>query len=412
MNTDDIPALVRELELRDRDVRALLPEPGRTARLRAESLALAARAGDLPLRGVLVGVKDLFRCEGLPTRAGFDATGPELDGPEAPAVGRLRRAGALVLGKTTTDQLAYSDPPATVNPHDASRTPGGSSAGSAAGVALGLFPAALGTQTTRSIVAPAAFCGVVGVKPSFGRIPVEGVVPLSPAMDTVGVLASSVDWAERLLSVLADTWRPVIATSPVLGVPTGDFMARLPEEGWRDPFLSAVSSLRSAGLALRDVAMGWDGALLPVLHAASHVLHLELARAHGELFDRHPTAFGPRVSEGIRFGRTLDPARLDEGRARGLALRGEIAAWMDEAGVDVLICPSQPGPAPALGTRTGWGDTTVPWSFAGLPCASLPAGCVDGLPVGLQVVARHGDDERLLASLRRIDDALRSDVRA
>lgn len=393
----------RRIDVTEPTVQALLPEPGRQDRMIREAGALLARFPDpgqrAPLFGIPVGIKDLFRVDGFPTRAGSTLPPEAFEGPESTAASRLKRAGALILGKTSADEFAYGDPPETCNPHDPRRTPGGSSAGSAAAVATGICPLAIGTQTSRSIIAPASYCGVVGFKPSQGRIPVDGVVILSPFMDVVGLLAPDVAGAGLGASVLLDGWVPVDARRPVLGVPEGSYLDGLRDEGWRFPFEAAIRRLEKGGLEIRRVALGWDAELDDICHTAMRVLHAEMAIEHRERFER----FGPLYSQwsrsGVARGRGISEADLAAGRNEGLRLRAGIGARMDAAGVDLLLSPSQLGPAPPLGQQTGTGATTTPWSFAGLPCMSIPCGTVDALPVGLQGIGRHGADERLLSGM-------------
>ena len=206
------------IEQLDPDLRAFLPEADRWQRLRQEVAALDARTADSAdrpaLYGVAVGVKDCIRVDGLSTRAG-SALPPELfDGPEASVVTAVRAAGAVILGKTAMDEFAYSEPAATRNPHNLEHTPGGSSSGSAAAVAAGLCPLALGTQTSRSVIGPAAFCGVVGYKPSFGRIEIDGVIPLAPSFDTVGMLTQDVAGMRLGASALIPDWRSPASPRP------------------------------------------------------------------------------------------------------------------------------------------------------------------------------------------------------
>src|SRR3970040_1828025 len=186
---------------REAEVRAFVPEESRFERLRREAKALLSRFPDSgerpPMFGVLIGVKDIFRVGGFPTRAGSRLPAEVFEGPEAEPVKKLKAAGTLVLGKTVTTEFAYFAPGPTRNPHNLAHTPGGSSSGSAAAVAAGLAPLARGPQTIGSIVRPAAFCGVVGFKPSFGRISTEGVIPLSPSLDHVGFFTQDVAGAQQ-----------------------------------------------------------------------------------------------------------------------------------------------------------------------------------------------------------------------
>ncbi len=400
---------------RDLELFALCPEPHRRDRIVCAARALGERWPRPETRPALfavpIGVKDLFRVDGLPTTAGSALPPEQLAGPQASAVSRLEAVGAVVLAKTTTDELAYADPPPTVNPHDSSRTPGGSSAGSAAGVAAGLFPVALGTQTSRSIIAPAAFCGVVGFKASHGRAPLDGCVALAPSLDCLGVLAVDVVTAESAAAVVLDGWRRPSPRPPVLGVPVGAYQDGLADLGWRAPFDLALEDLRAAGLDVRPIRLPWDTQLALTYRAAMAVLHGEMARTHAALVARWPDRFRARTQAGIARGLAITDAELETDRARGLELRLQLRTWMVEAGIDLLVSPSQPGPPPRLGDRTAYGDTTTPWSFAGLPCLSVPAGTIDGLPFGLQLIAQHGADEELLAWGATIDAALRRDPR-
>ncbi|HVZ20435.1 MAG TPA: amidase, partial [Vicinamibacterales bacterium] len=200
---DRIEALV---EAREPEIQALLPEEGRFDRLRRDARALADRYPDAaarpPLFGLFFGVKDIFHVDGWPTRAGSRLPPEILHGPQATSVSRLLAAGALMLGKTVTTEFAYFTPGPTRNPHNVEHTPGGSSSGSAAAVAAGFCDLALGTQTIGSIIRPAAFCGIVGFKPTFGRIPADGLVACAPSLDHVGALTRDVATLTRAAFVL------------------------------------------------------------------------------------------------------------------------------------------------------------------------------------------------------------------
>lgn len=217
----------------DSEVRAFLPEEDRRARVVgavAECVDRYSNPGDRPpLFCVPVGVKDIFHVDGFETRAGSDLPGEILGGPQSDAVTALIDAGAVVLGKTVTTEFAYFDPGPTRNPHDTDHTPGGSSSGSAAAVAAGMTPLALGSQTVGSIIRPASFCGIVGVKPTYGRIPIGGVLPLSPSADHVGYFTQDVSGARHAASVLYDEWaysNIAIDDRPILGVPNTAYLSQ------------------------------------------------------------------------------------------------------------------------------------------------------------------------------------------
>ncbi|MFN7973580.1 MAG: amidase [Acidobacteriota bacterium] len=393
------------------EIKALIDEPDRRARIERRLRDIEARwptASSRPrLYGVPTGVKDLFHVAGLDTRAGSKLPPKAFPVEQGTLVSRLEDAGAIVLAKTTTDELGYALGPATRNPHDLTRTPGGSSAGSAAGVAAGMFPLALGTQTTRSVICPAAFCGVIGFKPSHGRMPLDGVVCLSPSMDTPGLLTQDLPGMALAASVLVDGWTRGIRNSPpVLGIPTGAYLDGLPLLGWRAPFDAAVERLARSGLEVREASLPWDHELEQVYEAAMKLLRGEMALEHGARYEDHGELYDPITRAGIEEGRKVAASDLVLARRLGRRLRDDLARSMTEAGVDLLVSPSQPGPPPLAGGRTGYGATTTPWSFAGLPCLSLPADLGDDLPAGLQLIAPYGRDEALLSQAEPVARAL------
>lgn len=381
----------RETEAKNRELQAF------------ESLAWRTNSGApdaaAPLAGVPVGIKALFAADGFPTTAGSSLP-PELFAqPEARAVRRLKDAGAFVLGKTKTDEFAYADPPDTKNPRDPTRTPGGSSAGSAAAVAAGMVPIALGTQTSRSIIAPASFCGVVGFKPSFGRIPCDGVVLLSPAMDTVGTLATSIEDTRDVARVLIDGWDETERGPARFGA-ISPLLRKSLLEGF--PALDAYERL-IAERAWPTVTFRWEHDIRPVYQNAMDLLHGEMALVHQRWFAEHEDRYREMSRKGIERGQAISPDRTSELRSWALRFRKELAEDLAAAGVDVLVLPAQPREAPPLGKVTGFGHTTIPWSVSGLPCVSIPWSHVDGLPIGLQGVAAFGMDETLLQTMQGLE---------
>ena len=360
-----------------------MPEAGRAARLdRAVSTAPNG-----PLRSVVVGVKDIFHVDGLPTTAGSSLPVGDLAGPEAAAVSLLRAAGAVVLGKTVSTEFALFEPGPTRNPRNLAHTPGGSSSGSAAAVAAGHCPLALGTQTIGSVIRPAAFCGVVGYKPSYGRISTAGVIPLAESFDTVGLLASNVSWVERAAAVLCAWWRPgAVDREPALGIPDG-------------PYLEQASEVASGvldGLGATRVPLFEDIEALNAAHR--RLLSFEMARHHARWFPRFADRYRPRTAAAIRDGLTVaadEATQIRRGRAN---VRARIHEAMDASGVDAWVCPAASGPAPEGLESTGDPSMQLPWTHAGLPVVTLPWGtAANGLPLGLQIVGRFMDDERLLA---------------
>lgn len=392
-------------------IESLLPEPGREKRLSLEYERLLLEypsAKNRPaLFAVPFGVKDIFRVQGVPTRAGSRLPAELFAGEEASAVTRLRVAGAVVYGKTVTTEFAVFHPGPTRNPHDLSRTPGGSSSGSAAAVAAGLLPFALGTQTIGSIIRPAAFCGVVGVKPSRGRVPADGVVPCSPSLDTVGYFAGDVAGATRVAEALYPYWDPTnlpAAESPLLAIPDGPYLEQASTVG-RLAFQQQITRLNDAGYEVRRIGTLAD---IDVINQRHRALMLgEMARVHAAWFAQYGSLYAPATADLIRFGENVSNEEMERARAGRERLQEDLHAIMDREGIDLWISPSAAGPAPEGIDATGDPAMNLPWTHAGLPTVSLPAGTVEGLPVGLQVSGRFGGDEALLQWAEGLSRALK-----
>jgi Asp-tRNA(Asn)/Glu-tRNA(Gln) amidotransferase A subunit family amidase len=426
----------------DPEIHAFVAEPGRWQRLAEDVAGLRARwpeAAERPaLFGAPVGVKDVFHAAGLPTRAGSrlplaalmeSSPGSPFE-EEAACVARLRAAGVLVAGKTVTTELAYFEPGPTENPRAPGRTPGGSSSGSAAAVAAGLCPVALGTQTIGSICRPAAFCGVVGFKPSYGRVPAGGLIPLAPSLDHVGVLAADVGWARRAAAVLCDGWREAAASAepagsserfesgespepgrrPVLAVPVGPYLEHLEPAG-RAGFDAARRRLTGAGWTVREVPALADFAAVAVRHRL--LMAAEAAAVHAGRYERHRELLRPKTVELIERGRAAGPEEVEAARAGRGELRRRLETTMAAEGIDLWLSPAAPGPPPEGLASTGDATMNLPWTHAGLPTVALPAGTTpDGLPLGIQLTARFGADEELLAWVQPLEAVLEVRCRA
>jgi Asp-tRNA(Asn)/Glu-tRNA(Gln) amidotransferase A subunit family amidase len=351
-HVDEILARVDALEPR---LRALIPEPERHARLGREVAALQGRYPDPsarpPLFGVLVAVKDIISVDGLPTRAGSALPPASFAAPEATVVERLRAAGALILAKTVTTEFAYADPGATVNPYHPGHTPGGSSSGSAAAVAVGLAPLALGSQTVGSVIRPAAFCGVVGFKPSYGRIPTDGVLYFSRSVDHVGLFAQDAEGVALAAREICDDWRDVPGAGlPVLGIPVGPYLEQALPDALR-AFYRSVERLRAQKYDVREVPALEDIDAIGARHV--RLMTAEFAREHEARYRAHGSLFRPMSAMLIDAARGLDPAVLEEGRTSIDRLRRELESRMDAAGIDAWISPAATGPAPPGLAATG-----------------------------------------------------------
>ncbi|MFB6220725.1 MAG: amidase [Halolamina sp.] len=398
------------LDAVDDDVRAFVSEEGRGERVREAAAAVEDRFADAdtkpPLYGVPIGVKDIFHVDGLPTRAGSDLPPDALAGAQADTVTALQEAGAVVLGKTVTTEFAYFAPGPTRNPHDLDHTPGGSSSGSAAAVAAGMTPLALGTQTVGSVIRPASFCGIVGVKPSFERVPLAGVLNLAKSADHAGYFTQDAAGARLAAEVLYSEWKEPSAVEdrPVVGVPHENYLEQA-DDAMLAAFEAALGRLQGAGYEVR-----WTDALADI--AAINECHQDMVAAeaaleHAPLYEE----YGDRYAEGtvdlLDDGRAVPVGRLAAARNGRLALRDALDRAMEEAAVDVWAAPAAPGPAPEGIGDTGDPVMNLPWTHAGLPTVGLPAGEVDGLPTGVQFAAEFGQDERLLAWAEALQSALR-----
>ena len=407
-----VSAVLAEIEARDKDVGAFaFVDP-------AHALEQARRAdrwrgtgnGIGPLHGVPIAIKDIIDTADMPTENGSPIFAGRRPGRDASVVTQLRQAGAVILGKTVTTELALLTPAATRNPVDMGHTPGGSSAGSAAAVAAHMVPAALGSQTAGSVLRPASYCGVYGFKPTFGLVSRSGVLMQSHTLDTMGFLARSVEDLALLTDCLSAVdpadgacfprSRPrvldiAMAEPPLppllcfVKTPSWDQMAH---QGMKEAFAELLAEL---GAAVEEIEVA---SLADVIEWQRIVQLAENASYYGPLLDKA----ADRLSEGLR-------TRLREGS--GVPVRDYITAVASrEAAHDAvaqlferygaILTPAAPGPAPAGLSSTGSPIFNGLWTYLGLPAVSVPLLEVDGLPVGVQLVGARRDDARLLRTAR------------
>jgi Asp-tRNA(Asn)/Glu-tRNA(Gln) amidotransferase A subunit family amidase len=363
----------------------------------------AASAG--PLRGIAVGIKDIIDTSDLPTEMGSSIYRGWRPRADAPVVMMLKQAGASIVGKTTTTAFASRDPTATLNPRNQNHTPGGSSSGSAAAVAAGMIPLALGTQTGGSVIRPASFCGVAAIKPSFRLLPTVGVKCYSWTLDTVGLFAAGVEDLARGLSAMTN--RPELlpeaaAKTPRIAVVTQEF-AGAPDETSVQALRIAADAAERAGASVRTLA-------LPEILAAAWRAHeiVQEFEAHQALaweYRTHYDAMAPLVRAKLDETRGILPAAYDE--ARGISNRARKALAVIFADIDVLLTFSAPGAAPKGLDWTGDPRFNRLWTLMGVPCVNVPGYVADGnLPVGVQVIARFGDDAGALKAARFVEEAL------
>src|SRR2546426_54020 len=346
-----------------------------------------------PRHGIPVAGKDISDAAGLPTPAGAPPFAHRRPDEDAASVALLRAAGAIVLGKTHTTQFAYRDPAPTRNPWNLAHTPGGSSSGSAAAVAARMVPLALGSQTVGSVLRPAAYCGVVGFKPTHGLVPTAGVIPLAWSLDHVGFFTRGVADAALVFSVLAR--RNVVAEPG--GPPRLALAPELLRRASREVAAhvqATADAFARAGATITEVKLpgSFDG-----IHAVGQtVLGSEAAASHEPRFAKHADQYGPEIRRLVEAGLTISAVTyLGANRAR-LAFREEVLELL--AAHDGLLSPTAPAPAPEGLASTGDASLCAPWSFAGVPAISLPSGLApSGLPLAIQLVQTAGASARLLS---------------
>jgi Asp-tRNA(Asn)/Glu-tRNA(Gln) amidotransferase A subunit family amidase len=363
----------------------------------------AASAG--PLRGIAVGIKDIIDTSDLPTEMGSQIYRGWRPRADAAVVMMLKEAGATVVGKTTTTAFAANDPTATLNPHNHGHTPGGSSSGSAAAVAAGMIPLALGTQTGGSVIRPASFCGVAAIKPSFNLLPRVGVKCFSWTLDTVGLFAAGVEDIASALAAITN--RPELlldaaVRTPRIGVVMQDF-AGAPEAASEQALRLAHVAAERAGASVRTLA-------LPEIVAEAWRIHttvqqFEAHQAFAWEYRANYAAMPPLLRERLDDSRDISPAAYDGARAVANRARRTLAEVFDD--VDVLLTFSAPGAAPKGLASTGDTRFNKLWTLMGVPCVNVPADVADGgLPVGVQVIARFGNDAGALNAARFVEKAL------
>ncbi len=374
---------------------------------RAEECAREIERGGWrgPLHGIPVAIKDIFDVFDWPTAAGSRLWKNSIARQDATVVRRLRQAGAVFLGKTVTTQYASFDPPPTRNPWNLARTPGGSSSGSAAALACGMCLGALGSQTGGSITRPASYCGVAGCKPTFGRVPIDGVVPLAPSMDHVGPMARCVRDLDILLRTIDDP-RPipestVHPTAPRLGRLRGLFDHRA------DPAVTEMMHqvcvrLRKHGASIVDVPE--PAAFAEVLPRHRTVMAVESAEFHQVRLLRHSDDYDPRIRALVEEGLNCPAPEYVRCKEHQKRLRCEMEPCFDA--VDALLTPATTSPAPDAAT-TGDPAFQSPWSYTGFPTISFPAGLSnEGLPLAIQLVGRPWSENKLFSVALWCEEAL------
>jgi Asp-tRNA(Asn)/Glu-tRNA(Gln) amidotransferase A subunit family amidase len=409
---------------------AIEPAVGAWVRLDRDTAARVAVQRDIearegrfmgPLHGVPIGLKDIFDSAGVPTTSGAPAWATRTPTTDAPSVARLRGAGAVPMGKLTTTPFAFFDPGVTRNPWNPEHTPGGSSSGPAAAVGARMVPLALGSQTVGSVLRPAAYCGVVGFKPTHGRISAAGVLALAESLDHVGVFARTVEDCALALSLLAGHDR---ADLPASAEPVDDYVAAVTEPiaprigvlaslvarttpEMAKHLADLIQGLEAAGARL--VETGLPSSFLALSEAGTTVLRAEAAASHASLYSRHGADYPPLIKELIDLGRRVSAPEYLAAQAARRAARAELDAVARR--YDALLAPSIGAPAPRGLSATGDPSFCAPFTFAGLPAIALPTS-VDGsgLPLSVQLIGPAWGESRLLAAAAWCERAIAFDA--
>jgi len=388
------------------------------AEAEARDREMAGGAPPGPLHGVPVGVKDIYYTAGIPTTACskvYEHFVPEFD---AAPVALLKRAGAIMLGKTVATEFACMDPSPTVNPWNAAHTPGGSSSGSAVAVASRMCPAALGSQTVGSVLRPASYNGVVGFKPSYGRVSRHGVIPVSWSLDTMGWMTRTVEDAALLLKVMAgpDDNDPVAAARevpdyaealrtpapPSVGVIRQFFLDHADEET-RQHVGAMVERLTEAGAEVEELPL--PDSMATAIEDQQIIMAVEGSTFHEPMYRRQAMDYQPGIRAMIQRGLDTDAVTYSRAMERRQQFITDMRKLAER--VDVLLTPSTP--TPPLPDLTNTGNTMYqgPWTSCGLPAITLPSGLsASGVPLGLQLVGAYMGEAGLLGAARWCEEAL------
>jgi Asp-tRNA(Asn)/Glu-tRNA(Gln) amidotransferase A subunit family amidase len=371
------------------------------AQQRAQDPTIAAG----PLRGLPVGVKDILDTVDFPTGYGATFYTGHQPASDAALVSMIRRAGGIVLGKTVTTELAHLRPGKTRNPHNPAHTPGGSSSGSAAAVAAGMVPVAVGSQTGGSVIRPAAYCGVAGFKPSYKLLPTVGMKCFSWHLDTAGLFAAGVP--DVAFAAAAITGRDLRVDR---GAPAAPKILLLRTHIWNqasDDMRGAVEktarAAEAAGAKVTDVDM--PQILMDAWHAHGTVQDYEAYRALAHEYDNHREELGPLLRGLLDSAAGVDAHTYDAARRITKRARQALGELMN--GADVILTPSAPSAAPYSLASTGPATFNRLWTLMGTPCVNVPGLRDDtGLPLGVQIVGRFGQDREALEAARFVEVAL------
>jgi len=397
---DVVDLCAKAIDAREKDVCAFAALDVPRAKAKARDAGLAAR----PLRGLPVGVKDIFDTVDFTTEFGTPIYKGNQPRADAALVALVRRAGGIVLGKMVTTELAFLNPSRTHNPHDVARSPGGSSAGSAASIAAGMLPITVGSQTGGSVIRPASYCGVAAFKPSYRLLPTAGIKPFAVYLDTAGLFAARV--VDVAFAAAAITGRDLrvdqatpaapriaIARTNVWGEASRDMQGALD---------AAAQAAQAAGARVTEPA--WPQLLTDAFHAHATIQDYEAYRTLAYEYDNHRGALSPILGSMLDKAASVTADDYDTARRTTKRARQALADFMGD--FDVLLTPSAPSAAPPPDT-TGPAIFNRLWTLMGTPCVNVPGiSDASGLPLGVQIVGRFGRDREALVAARFLEEAI------
>ncbi len=406
-----IDELCDYIEEKEPFIQSFVPEVGRKKRLLKETELLLKKFSNSynrpPLFCVPIGIKDIFIADNFETRAGSSLPPELFRGKESSFVTKLKNAGALIVGKTVTTEFAYFEPGPATNPHNILHTPGGSSSGSAAAVSAGFCALASGTQTIGSISRPASYCGIFGYKPSFARIPVDGIIPFAPSLDHAGFFTNNLPDINLVASLLCLDWNKNIAKSqqkhlPVIGIISNlDYLLQANKEV-NDFYNEFLIVLKNKNFKIVEIDPFENIESINKLH--HRLAAAEMSKVHKEWFSKYYNLYRKRTVELIKEGMTVTADEIAKALEGRILLKNKIESLMQINDIDIIITPATVDAAPESLSSTGSPLMNLPWTYSGLPTLSIPAGKnSEKLPLGIQIIGKFYRDEEMLLNAEMLE---------
>ena len=360
----------------------------------------------LPLKGILLGVKDIINVNCFPTRCGSSLPYDLFVGSQASCVTDLLNAGAIFAGKTITAEFAVSDPGETRNPRNLKHTPGGSSSGSGAAIAAGFCDIAIGTQTCGSVIRPAGYCGVIGYKPSFGRIKKDGILRFSRSMDHVGLFAKNMNLLGKTLPIIVKNWnfqKCIHEKKIKIGIPEGSYLD-LANNNISEQFYKTIKTLEKKFNFKR---LQFIKNITDYNDTLDQITFAELYRVHSVWFEEYKILYRPLSRQTIELGKNIEDKELVILLNKAQKAQRYVQSLMIDENIDLWIAPVAPDLAPEGIESTGDFRMNSIWSYTGLPVITIPTGVnKSNLPYSIQIVGRFGEDENLLQFATNIQNFL------